>query len=176
MRGVRCTKQSVAIATKVPTLTVNMTSEIKARNGVHEKMNLFLDGIMTPLSGTDGREFWPGNIRHNPILMQSIANKSTYNSIKQYINVDKKFTDKNKVFPVYLTSSSEYVFLSTFRYKVPGDAILEADQDHSFGYYEARALYEGDLVNYTISKEFLDTLKDVNYNELHKNKNKWSDI
>ena len=176
MRGVRCTKQSVAIATKVPTLTVNMTSEIKARNGVHEKMNLFLDGIMTPLSGTDGREFWPGNIRHNPILMQSIANKSTYNSIKQYINVDKKFTDKNKVFPVYLTSSSEYVFLSTFRYKVPGDAVSEADNDHTLGYYEARALYEGDLVNYTISKEFLDTLKDVNYNELHKNKNKWSDI
>ena len=77
-RGVRCTKQSVAIATKVPTLTVNMTAEIEARNGVHEKMIQFLNGVMTPLCGTDGREFWPGNIKHNPILMQSIANKSTY--------------------------------------------------------------------------------------------------
>ena len=88
-RGVRCTKQSVAIATKVPTLTVNMTAEIEARNGVHKEMNQFLNGVITPLCVTNGREFWPGNIKHNPILMQLIANKSTYNSIKQYINVDK---------------------------------------------------------------------------------------
>ena len=47
-RGVRCTKQSVAIATKVPTLTVNMTAEIEARNGVHEEMNQFLNGVITP--------------------------------------------------------------------------------------------------------------------------------
>ena len=66
--------------------------------------------------------------------MQSIANKSTYNSIKQYINVVKKFTDKNKVFPVYLTSSLEYVFLNIFRYRVPKDVVLEADNDHTLGY------------------------------------------
>ena len=151
-QSVRCTKQSVAIATKIPTLTVNMTAEIEARNGVHKEMKLFLNGVNTPLCGTDGREFWPGNIKRNPILMQSTTNKSTYNSIKQYINVDKKFTDKNKVFLVYLTSSSEYLFLSTFRYKVPGDAVSEADNDHTLGYYKARALYESDLVNYTIIK------------------------
>ena len=70
--------------------------------------------------------------------------------------------------------------MSTFRYKVPGDAISEADNDHTLGYYEARALYAGNLVNYTISKDFLGTLKDLNlnelhnlnFNELHKNKNK----
>ena len=136
-RGVMCTKQSVAIETKVPTLIVTMTAEIKARNGVHEDMNTFLNGVITPQYGTDGREYWPGNIKQNPILMQSIANKNTYTSIKQYIIIDKKFTDKNKIFPVYLTSSSEYVFLSTFRYKVPADAISEADNNHMLGYYKA---------------------------------------
>ena len=66
--------------------------------------------------------------------------------------------------------------MSTFRYKVPEDVILEADNDYTLGYYEAQVLYEGDLVNYTISKDFLGTLDDVNLNELHKKKNKWSDI
>ena len=60
-----------------------MTAEIEARNGVHKEMKLFLNGVNTPLCGTDGREFWPGNIKRNPILMQSTTNKSTYNSIKQ---------------------------------------------------------------------------------------------
>ena len=36
-QGVMLTKQTVAIATKVPTLTVNMTAEIEAKNEVHEK-------------------------------------------------------------------------------------------------------------------------------------------
>ena len=171
-----CTKQSVATETKVPTLTVTMTAEIDARNRVHAEMNTFLNKVNIPRYDTDGREFWPGNIKHNPILMQSIANKSTYNSIKQYINVDKKFTDKNKVFPIYLTSCAEYVFLSTFRYKVPVDPLSEAENDPTLGYYEARALYEGSLVNYTISKDFLVTLKDLNLDDLHKNMNKWSDI
>ena len=46
-----------------------------------------------------------------------------------------------------------------------------ADNNHTLGYYEALSLYEGDLVNYTISKDFLGTLDDVNLDELHKNKN-----
>ena len=175
-RDVMCTKESVAIETDVPTLAVTMTAEIEARNAVHEDMNIFLNRVITPQYGTDVREYWPGNIKDNPILMQSIADKNTYTSIKQYINVDKKFTNENKVFPVYLTSSSEFVFLSTFRYKVPADAISEADADHTLGYYEARAIYEGNLVNYTISKDFLDTLIDLKLDTLHKNKNKWSDI
>ena len=175
-QDVMFTKQSVAIARKVPTLTVNMTAEIAVRNEVHKEMNAFLNAVITQPCGTDGWEYWPSNIKYNPILMQSIANESTYNSIKQYINVNKRFIDKNKVFPVYLTSSLEYVFLSTFRYKVPGDVIFEADNDHILGYYEAQALYEGNLVNYTISIDFRGTLDDVNLNELHKNKSKWSGI
>ena len=37
-------------------------------------------------------------------------------------------------------------------------------------------MYEGNLINYTISKDFLGTLKDLKLDDLHKNKNKWSDI
>ena len=37
-------------------------------------------------------------------------------------------------------------------------------------------LYEDGLVNYTVRKDFLATLDDVNLVELHKNKNKWLDI
>ena len=175
-RGVMCTRDSVAVETCVRTLPVTMTAELEARNGALEDMNVFLNEVVTPQYGTDGREYWPGHIKNNPILMQSIADRNTYTSIKQYINTDKKFTNVNKVFPVYLASSSEFVFLSTFRYKVPADAILEADKDHTLGYYEARAIYEGNLVNYTISKDFLCTLKDLKLDSLHKNKNKWSDI
>ena len=175
-RGVRCTRESVAVETCVRTLSVTMTAEIAARNAALADMNIFLNEAITPQHGTDGREFWPGHIKNNPILMQSIADRNTYTSIKQFINLDKKFTDENKVFPVYLTSSSEFVFLSTFRYKVPANAILETDKDHTLGYYEARAIYEGNLVNYTISKDFLGTLKDLKLDTLHKNKNKWSDI
>ena len=36
-QGVMFTKQSVGIATKVPTLTVNMTAEIEVRNEIHAK-------------------------------------------------------------------------------------------------------------------------------------------
>ena len=39
-QGVMCTKESVAIETYVPTLTVTMTAEIEARNAVHEDMNI----------------------------------------------------------------------------------------------------------------------------------------
>ena len=49
------TKQSVAIAMKVPTLTINMTVEIEARNEVHEKMNKFLNGVIKQKCGTNGR-------------------------------------------------------------------------------------------------------------------------
>ena len=68
------------------------------------------------------------------------------------------------------------MFLSTFRYRVPEDTISEPNNDYTFGYYKARAIYEGDLVNYTVSKDFLVTLNDVDLDELHKNKNKWSGI
>ena len=121
-------------------------------------MNKFLKKVTTKDCGTDGRDYWPGNIKCNPILMQSIADKSTYDSIKQYINVDKKITNKNKVVQVYLTSSSEYVFLSIFRYRAPKNIISEPYNNYTLGYYEAQAIYEGDLVNYTISKDFLGTL------------------
>ena len=47
---------------------------------------------------TDGREYWPRNIKYNSILMQLIADKGTYNSIKQYVNIDKKITNKDKGF------------------------------------------------------------------------------
>ena len=67
--------------------------------------------------------------------------------------------------------------MSKFRYKVPEDVILEAGNDYTLRYYEAQALYErSDIVNYTISKYFLGTLDNVNLDEFHKNKNKWSAI
>ena len=37
-------------------------------------------------------------------------------------------------------------------------------------------MYEGNLENYTISQNFLGTLKDLKLDTLHKHKNKWSDI
>ena len=175
-QGVILTKQTVATANNVPTLTVDNIAEIATRNEMHDKMNTFLNKAITKGCDTDGKEYWPGNIRHNPILIQSIADESLYDSIKHYINIDKKFTTTNKVFPIYLPISSEYVFLSTFRYRVPLASISETDNDHTLGYYEARAIYKGDLVNYTVSKDFLDTLDEVNFGELHENKNKWSDI
>ena len=95
--------------------------------------------------------------------MQTRAHTIVLNNISK---LTKKITDKNKVFPVYLTSSSEYVFLSTFRYRVPKDVSLEPDNNHTLGYYETQALYKGDLVNYTISKDFLGTLDDVNLDNL----------
>ena len=153
-----------------------MTAKIEARNEVYEKMNKFLKKVITKKCGTHDRKYWLGNIKYNPIIMQSIAEQSTYNSIKQYINVDKKITDKNKDFPVYLTSSSEDLVLSIFRYRVPRDFNSEPDNDHTLGCYEVQEIYKGDLVNYTIDKDFLGTLNDVNLDELHKNKNKWSDI
>ena len=97
-QGVMCMKESVAIETYLPTLAVTMTAEIEARNAAHKDMNIFLNGVITPQYSTNGREYWPGNIKYNPILMQSIVDKNTYTSIKQYINIDKKFTNENKVF------------------------------------------------------------------------------
>ena len=88
-RGVVLTKQAVAIATNVPTLTLNMTAEIEGRNKVDEKMTKFLKEVTIKECGTDGREYWPGNIKYNPILMQSIADENTYDCIKQNINVGK---------------------------------------------------------------------------------------
>ena len=175
-QGVTLTKQTVATATNVPTLAVDDIVGIATRNKMYNKMNTFLDKAITKGYDTDGREYWPGNIRHNPILIKSIADESVYDSVKQYINIDKKFTTTNKVFPIYLSSSSKYVFLSTFRYRVPEASISEADNNHTLGYYEARAIYKGVLVNYTVSKDYLDTLDEVNFGELHENKNKWSDI
>ena len=61
-------------------------------------MNKFLNGVITQKCGTDGREYWPGSIKYNPILMQSIANKNMYNSIKQYIYVDRNSQTKIKYF------------------------------------------------------------------------------
>ena len=56
-------------------------------------MTKFLKEITTKECGIDGREYWPGNIKYNPILMQSIADENTYDCIKQYIiNVENKFS------------------------------------------------------------------------------------
>ena len=63
--------------------------------------------------------------------------------------------------------------MSIFRYLVPKDIISEPNNDHTLGYYEAWAIHEGDFVNYTVSKDSLDTLDVDNLDELHKTKNKW---
>ena len=61
-------------------------------------MNKFLKGVITKERGIDGREYWPGNIKYDPILMQSIADENTYDCIKQYINVEKNPQTRIKFF------------------------------------------------------------------------------
>ena len=46
--------------------------------------------------------------------------------------------------------------MSRSRHKEPIDGEVEPDDDHTLSYYEAHADYDGTIVNYTISKEFLD--------------------